>query len=67
MTRIEEETGFTEDITDSTKRHYLVMRDIAESIYSPVGCLDSGMGVVFMYDKDTMSIILDGMHFKLEC
>ena len=55
--------GTESSIEDFATQSYSVMKDIAESIYSPVGFLDVLPGVVFMYDKDTMGIISDGNYF----
>lgn len=60
IVRAPNETGEEGSIQDFAKQNYSVMKDIAESIHSPVGFLDARQGAVFVYDKDSMGIISDG-------
>lgn len=64
MTRvIEKEAGNQDSIEDLAKEVYPLMKAIAESVYSPVGLLDSRLDAVFVYDKGTMDITLNGTTF----
>jgi hypothetical protein len=38
------------------KQQYLAMKEVAETVYSPVGVLDLASGTVFAYDLDTMTL-----------
>lgn len=53
-------TSNRETFEDFAKRHYFVMKRIAETIFSPVAFLDSMQALVFVYDVDTMEIDSDG-------
>jgi hypothetical protein len=48
------------DFDQCLEHHYRVMKDIAESIYSPIAFLDTGHNLVVVYDVDTMTLDLDG-------
>jgi hypothetical protein len=45
---------------DFAKRHYFVLKRIAETVFSPVALLDSVQALVLVYDVDTMDIDSDG-------
>lgn len=62
MTRASDETSSDSESLnkDFAKRHYGVMKQIAETIFSPVAFLDSKLGVVLVYDIDVMDINAEG-------
>ena len=52
-----ESYSFSEDIVE---QYITVLKNIAKTIYSPVGLLDVGKNVVMAYDSDLMDVAVNG-------
>lgn len=66
LTRTSERKTESDTFTqDSVERQYLVMKEIAETIYSPIGVLDFAGQIVFAYDVDKMTLNPAGITLRI--